>query len=127
MKYPFFLLFGLSKESDPKTKRAQGHYREMEVILTIRRGVWGHYTIAIIRNPQNSIGNYLGPYIIDLPEDDVTTCPVRNLLVILPTKGLLGGSWVVRSVVISRVTVVITHIRGLISILTTTHEPPSRA
>ena len=100
----------------------------MEVVLTIRIGFWSHYTIAIIRNPQNSIGNYLGPYIIiDLPEDDVTTCPVRNLLVILPTKGLLGGSWVVRSVVISRVTVVITHIRGLISILITTHEPPSRA
>ena len=28
--------------------------------------------------------------------------------------------------VISRVTIVITHIRGLITPLTTTHEPPSR-
>ena len=24
----------------------------------IRLGFWGHYTIIIIRNPQNSIGNY---------------------------------------------------------------------
>ena len=39
--------------------------------------------------------------------------------------GLLGGSWVVRSGVISRVTIVITHIRGLITPLITTHEPPS--
>ena len=36
-----------------------------------------------------------------------------------------GGSWVVISGVISRVTIVITHIRGLITILITTHEPPS--
>ena len=28
--------------------------------------------------------------------------------------------------VISKVTIVITHIRGLITILITTHEPPSR-
>ena len=34
---------------------------------------------------------------------------------------LLGGSWLV----ISRATVVITHIRGLITPLITTHEPPS--
>ena len=34
---------------------------------------------------------------------------------------VLGGSWVVVSGVISKVTVVITYIRGLI----TTHEPPS--
>ena len=38
---------------------------------------------------------------------------------------LLGGSWVVISGVISRVTVIITHIRGLITLLITTHEPPS--
>ena len=39
---------------------------------------------------------------------------------------LLGGSWVVVSGVISKVTIVITHIRGLITILIiTTHEPPS--
>ena len=38
---------------------------------------------------------------------------------------LLGGSWVVISGVISRVTILITHIRGLISPLITTHEPPS--
>ena len=40
--------------------------------------------------------------------------------------GLLGGSWVVLSGVISTVTIVITHIRGLITPLITTHEPPSR-
>ena len=43
---------------------------------------------------------------------------------------LLGGSWVVISGVISRVTILITHIRGLITLLTlliTTHEPPSKA
>ena len=34
---------------------------------------------------------------------------------------LLGGSWVV----ISRVTIVITHMRGLVTPLTTTHEPPN--
>ena len=39
---------------------------------------------------------------------------------------LLGGSWVVISRVISRVTILITHIRGLITPLITAHEPPSR-
>ena len=38
---------------------------------------------------------------------------------------ILGGSWVVISGVISRVTIRITHIGGLISPLLTTHEPPS--
>ena len=38
---------------------------------------------------------------------------------------LLGGSWVVISRVISRVTILITHIRGLITLLITTPEPPS--
>ena len=41
-------------------------------------------------------------------------------------EALLGGSWVVTSGVISRVTTLITHIRGLITPLITTHEPPSR-
>ena len=40
---------------------------------------------------------------------------------------LLGGSWVVISGVISKVTIVMTHIWGLITILITTHEPQSRA
>ena len=40
---------------------------------------------------------------------------------------LLGGSWVAISGVISRVAIVITHIRGLIAPLTTTHEPPSNS
>ena len=38
---------------------------------------------------------------------------------------LLGGSWVVINKVISRITILITHIRGLITLLITTHEPPS--
>ena len=38
---------------------------------------------------------------------------------------ILGGSWVVISGVISRVTIVITQIRGHITPLITTHEPPS--
>ena len=38
---------------------------------------------------------------------------------------ILGGSWVVISGVISRVTIVITQTRGLIFPLITTHEPPS--
>ena len=37
--------------------------------------------------------------------------------------GLLGGSWVAISGVISRVTIIITQIRGLITPLITTHEP----
>ena len=37
----------------------------------------------------------------------------------------IGGSWVVRIGVISRVTIVIAQIRGLITPLITTHEPPS--
>ena len=40
---------------------------------------------------------------------------------------LLGGSWVVISRVISRVAILITHIRGLLTPLITTHEPPSVA
>ena len=40
---------------------------------------------------------------------------------------LLGGSWVVISGVISRVTLLITHVRGLITPLITTHEPPSKS
>ena len=39
---------------------------------------------------------------------------------------MLGGSWVVLSGVTSRVTLVITHIRGLVTIVITTHGPPSR-
>ena len=38
---------------------------------------------------------------------------------------MLGGSWVVTSGVIFKVTIVVTHIRGLITPLITTHEPPS--
>ena len=38
---------------------------------------------------------------------------------------ILGGSWVVITRVITRVTILITHIRGLITPLITTHEPSS--
>ena len=38
---------------------------------------------------------------------------------------VLGGSWVVLSGVISRITSDITYIRGLMIPLITTHEPPS--
>ena len=40
-------------------------------------------------------------------------------------KRVLGGSGLVISRVISRVTILITHIRGLITLLITTPEPPS--
>ena len=39
---------------------------------------------------------------------------------------LLGGSWVVVSTVISSITILITHIRELITPLLPTHEPPSK-
>ena len=39
---------------------------------------------------------------------------------------VLGGSWVVVSGVVGRLSKVIAHIRGLITPLITTHEPPSR-
>ena len=38
---------------------------------------------------------------------------------------VLGGSWVVISGAIIRLTIVITHIKGLITLHITTHEPPS--
>ena len=41
-------------------------------------------------------------------------------------EALLGGSWVVKIRVISRITIGITHIRGLIAPIITTHEPPGR-
>ena len=47
---------------------------------------------------------------------------LRHLLV-----SLLGGSWVVITRVLSRITIVITHIRGLIAPPITTHEPPRNA
>ena len=41
-------------------------------------------------------------------------------------QGLLGGSWVVIRGVISRVTIIITHITGFISPRIIAHEPPSK-
>ena len=43
----------------------------------------------------------------------------------LAPESLLGGSWVVMSNVVGRITIVITYIRELITPLITTHEPPS--
>ena len=37
----------------------------------------------------------------------------------------MGGSWVVINRVISRVAILLTHIRWLVTPLITTHEPPS--
>ena len=55
-----------------------------------------------------------------------TRVPVANPRAICWNTGLLEGSWVVISGVISRVTIVITHISGLITLLITTHEPSSK-
>ena len=41
-------------------------------------------------------------------------------------EGLLGGSWVVISGVTSKATIVTTHIRGFVTRIVSTHEPPSR-
>ena len=41
------------------------------------------------------------------------------------SRTLLGGSWVDISRFINRVAIPITHIKGLITPLITTHEPPS--
>ena len=51
---------------------------------------------------------------------------LKQDLFALTKEGVLGGSWVVISRVISRATVHITHIGGLMTPLITTHEPPSR-
>ena len=53
-----------------------------------------------------------------------------RLLIVLAMAGLVlmfrsagrGGSWVVTTMVISRVTILITHISGLITPLITTHD-----
>ena len=59
--------------------------------------------------------------------DDLTSGSV-TLEICFPREAIqvLGGSWVVISGDISRVTIVITPIRGLIAPLITTHEPPSK-
>ena len=38
----------------------------------------------------------------------------------------VGGSWVAINGVINRVTILISHIRGLMTPLISTHEPPSK-
>ena len=57
--------------------------------------------------------------VILLPREPSTLCMKED------TRTLLGGPWVVISGVMSRVTTVITHTRGLITPLITSHEPPS--
>ena len=52
-------------------------------------------------------------------------CLVSILAVFVCFFSPLGGSWVVISGAISRVNILITHIRGSITLLVTTHEPPS--
>ena len=62
-----------------------------------------------------------------------TTSPRKTALrgdkipgTLLKPSQILGGSWVAISRnIISRATILITHIRGLITPLITTHEPPS--
>ena len=51
----------------------------------------------------------------------IPVLPARSVM------NLLGGSWVDRTGVIIRVTILIRYItyRGLITLLITTHEPPS--
>ena len=54
--------------------------------------------------------------------------PCRSELLVrklVAHRDILGGSWVVISRVISRVTILMTHIKGLISPPITTPEPPS--
>ena len=51
---------------------------------------------------------------------------IEGALVIRISTELLGGSWVVVSGLISKVTIDITHIKGLITPLITTHQPPSK-
>ena len=50
---------------------------------------------------------------------------MNELLVVALSNQLLGGPWEVISRVISRITMIRTYIRGLITPLITTHEPPS--
>ena len=40
-------------------------------------GFGAHSTIMIIRNPQNGIGNYLGPYISHQKSQDIVTRRIR--------------------------------------------------
>ena len=49
----------------------------------------------------------------------------RTRLHLQGPRPLLGGSWLVISGVIIRITIVLTHFRALIDLLITTHEPPS--
>ena len=49
-----------------------------------------------------------------------------ELLLTACVRDLLAGSWLAIGRVISRVTIGITHIRGLITPLVATHAPPSR-
>ena len=70
------------------------------------------------------------PFAGQRPLKEAETGLLLHILSHLPmnfsTLSLLGGSWVVISRAISRVTLVITHIKGLITSFITTPEPSSR-
>ena len=59
---------------------------------------------------------------VSIPQKPVVNTKTQCSAQLAP---ILGGSWVVISGLISRVTRGITHITGLITPLITTHEPPS--
>ena len=61
-----------------------------------------------------------------IPHSQSLTLPCPSGRWNLQAEGMLGGSWVVISGVLSKVTVLITPTRGLITPLITTHEPPSK-
>ena len=42
--------------------------------LIIRIGFGAHYIIVMVRNPQNSIGKYLGPYIMQFRVEGFGIC-----------------------------------------------------
>ena len=84
-------------------------------------GFGAHY-IMIIRNPQNRIGHNLGPYTNGSPKG-------LELLVAVRAEGpvpLLKGSWDLVTRVIIRVTILITPIKVIRTLLTKSHDPPSK-
>ena len=62
---------------------------------------------------------------VDVVATGANNAALRDAAATAATLLLLGGPWEVINGVISRVTLLITHIRGLITPLVTTHEPPS--
>ena len=91
------------------------------------QGPWDHGSYVDLRagfRPK-AFKDYgiMGPEVTLLRDlSGIRAARLRTLATLL----LLGGSWVVISRVISRLTILITHTRGLITLLITTPEPPSR-